>query len=304
MRNLRLFLLLCTASIVGLPAFAGAPSATVRFVVVDKSHEFNQTGPSTVTEDPNRPFRFHVEIDGENQSGSFPTGPNQITSTPALSGVTGPLSLVAPDSNNDHWRYNSPSYSSASTLNADYGGGIYTLLIGGQTISLNLPVGNAGNGFLFPNTPLITATGATWLPNGTLAYDPSSGPLTLASNLFSTNAGATVHLGINLDSTSGQPFFNDFSAEAFGSGPSSISQTYNNPGEFISGSTYEVSLEFNNIVDGPFPLSGQLSGGQAVAVYTARTTLHLQIIPEPSAYAALAGVSVLVLAAWCRRSRK
>ncbi|MEI6861672.1 MAG: PEP-CTERM sorting domain-containing protein [Verrucomicrobiota bacterium] len=211
---------------------------------------------------------------------------------------------MAPDINNDHWRYNSPSYASPLSLNADYATGTYSLLIGGQTISLSMPVGNAGNNFLFPNAPLVTATGAAWQPNGTLLYDASSGPLTFVSNLFSTNAGAIVHLGINIDATSGQPSFNDFSAEAFGSGPSTISQTYSNPGEFISGSTYQVSLEFNNIVDGPFPLSGPLTGGQAVAVYTARTTFNLQVIPEPSTYAALAGASVLVLAAWRRRSRK
>ncbi len=141
-----------------------------------KEHDFNQTGPATVTEDATRPFRFGVEVDGSGESGLFPTGPNQITSTPAGSGISGPLSLTAPDVNNDHWRYRSGTYSSATAINTDFAGGAYSLLIGGQTISLNLPAGNGGNNFLFPDTPLITATGATWLPNGTLLYDASAGP--------------------------------------------------------------------------------------------------------------------------------
>ncbi|MEI6861673.1 MAG: hypothetical protein WCL04_05410 [Verrucomicrobiota bacterium] len=77
MKLIRPLLVLSVAFAASLPAFAGAALGTVHFVVVDKSHELNQTGPATVTDDPVRPFRFHAEIDADNSSGSFPTPPNQ-----------------------------------------------------------------------------------------------------------------------------------------------------------------------------------------------------------------------------------
>ncbi len=149
---------------------------------------------------------------------------------------------------------------------------------------------------------LMRQNNLTWLPNGTLFYDARNGPLTLASNSFSVNAGTLTHLGISISPTNGQPNgFTDFNQEAFGTGTGSISQTYSTASEFVSGTTYQVELEFDNLVDGPNALSGQLAGGQSVAVYTTRTEFNLLVIPEPSTYAALAGAAALTLAAVRRR---
>ncbi len=74
-----------------------------------------------------------------------------------------------------------------------------------------------------------------------------------------------------------------------------------NASEFVSGTTYQVEVEFDNILDGPNALSGQLTGGQAVAIYATRTQFNLLVIPEPSSYAALAGAGALALAVWHRR---
>ncbi len=175
--------------------------------------------------------------------------------------------------------------------------------IGGQTFTLNMLTGTTSNNFLFPDMPVITATNATWLSNGTLLYDVRTGLLTLASNDFATNAGTITHLGISISPTTGQPSnFSDFNLQMFGSGTGSISQTYFTPGEFVIGTTYQVELEFDNLVNGNSALSGQLAGAQAVATYTTRTEFNLLVIPEPSTTAALAGTGVLAFAAvWHRR---
>ncbi len=96
---------------------------TVNFIVLSKEHDFIQTGPSTVTEDATRPFRFKVEVDATNASSTFPTPPNQIISTPAGSEVTGTLSLTPPDEFNNQWQFRSATYSTATDLNADFGSG-------------------------------------------------------------------------------------------------------------------------------------------------------------------------------------
>ncbi len=190
-------------------------------------------------------------------------------------------------------------------MNAAFGPGSYSLLIGGQSFSLNLPTGNGGNNFLFPNAPIITATNATWLPDGTLFYDERNGPLTLATNNFATNASTPGHLGISLSPTNGQPNnFPDFDTQTFSSGTASISQMYLDPSEFVAGTTYQVEVEFDNIVAGPTALGGTLGSAMAVSTYNARTTFDLAVIPEPSAYAVLAGVAVLAMAAMRRRARR
>jgi len=302
MKPIHRLLFLTAVVTASLSAFGGA-TGTVSFIVLSKEHDFIQTGPSTVADDPSHPFRLGVDVSGTNESAGFPSSPNQIASTPAGSGISGPLALVAPDSFNNQWQFKSSSFSDAASLNAAFAAGTYSLQIGGQSFGLNIPVGNSGNNFLFPDTPTVTATNATWLPDGTLFYDERNGPLTLTSNTFATNAGTTVHLGINVDPSNGQPGgFADFSPQAFGSGSSSISQTFLNPSEFVDGTTYQVQLEFDNIVDGPYALGGALTGGQDVATYTTRTTFNMEVIPEPSTYAAIAGILSLSLAVWRRRA--
>ena len=88
------------------------------------------------------------------------------------------------------------------------------------------------------------------------------------------------------------------------SGTASISQMYLDPSEFVAGTTYQVEVEFDNIVAGPTALGGTLGSAMAVSTYNARTTFDLAVIPEPSAYAVLAGVAVLAMAAMRRRARR
>jgi hypothetical protein len=68
-------------------------------------------------------------------------------------------------------------------------------------------------------------------------------------------------------------------------------------GVTIASGFYTVELEFNAIAD------IDNSYGNAIALYTARTTFSIQAIPEPSAYAAILGALTLAGVMIHRRRR-
>jgi hypothetical protein len=286
---------------------AGAlPPASVDFMVLEKASQFNQTGPTLgdVTPDASVPYFFGVFVSGESLSGILPTPPNAVVALPPGATLSAPLNLTPPGMFDDEWNMELP-FATQSAMDAAVGTGAYNLTIGGQTFTLTL------SGNLYPNTPLVTATAngdTTWLPDGRLLYYAgNNNPLTLASNTY-TSTGS-IHIGMEVNTIQGQPYHNDFNHEYFGSGPASLSQTFLTPSEFVVGTTYEVTFEFNAIITGLLPLAGLYMGdpvyasAQAVAIYTSRTTFQMLVIPEPSSYAALFGAGALALAAWHRRRR-
>jgi hypothetical protein len=289
-------------------ALGAGPAAwaqSVQFVLVQKAQDFDQTGPSTVIADPSQPFQFDAQVTGTGLTSGFPGTPNQITSIPAGSGATGqvPINLNAPgstDFNSSQWTINS-TFSSQASLDAQFADGAYSLSIGGQTINLSL------TGDLYPNAPVIAASAngsATWLPNGTLLYNTGqSDALTLTTNAFSTNFPGTSptpaqqsHLGFSVIGQDGQPDL--LQLDSFDT--SSVSETIS-ASSFVVGTTYQVQVDFDRIVTGPLPLSGELAGGEAAAIYTANTSFDIEVIPEPATEAWWAGAGALALAVWLRR---
>jgi len=200
MKLARLLLPVLLAAVSASSLHAGAQVGSVDFIVLDKSHNLIQTGPTLgdVTEDPSAPYAFGVFVDGQNLSSILPTPPNTISTSAPSASLSTPLSLSAPDMFNDEWRLKLP-FANQTAMDTAVGTGSYSLTIGGQTFTLTL------SGNLYPTTPLVTATAngdTTWLPDGRLLYYAgNNNPLTLASNTY-TSTGS-IHIGMEINTIQG-----------------------------------------------------------------------------------------------------
>ncbi len=274
------------------------------FVGVDAQHVYVQTGNSTATAATYNPgvtgpFAFVVTIEGTaDLSGYTPTPSFTV---PGGSTYAGSL-LLALQAGND-WRRS--NYYSSSPFAGDFPSGTYTVTGNGNTVSMNL----AGN--LFPIAPFVTVSGpgslGSWV-GSTLYVNPGT-ILTLTTN--STNlwtpddgVGGAIgyHIGLfmkpNSDPEIEHEAFSDAAAPYFGSSTGQNNFLAISNYTFTSGS-YFVEMEFNAVTD----IDTSWSGVNALALYTSRTTFNIQVIPEPSTYAALFGGLALAGAAIWRRRR-
>ena len=272
-------------SAIVLATFATLPlsAQSVDFLLVSKQVRFTQTDASTTALDANAwSFRAHVEGgEGSDLSGiSAPT-----ISLPGGSGST----TFAYDPGDDGWVVED-AYASQALLDAAYANGNYSLTVHGQTVG---PISLAGDSY--PVAPLAAVSGGGDLgfSAGVLLWNPSA-PLTR------TLSGTGVdHMGIYVDGFN----YND-GVEGFGL----PSLSFTVPAfSLVSGSTYFVELSFDDIVGGtePFAFSGtgDMSEAQYAGVYTSMTKFTIQVIPEPSSFATLAGALGLASAALSRRRR-
>jgi hypothetical protein len=215
--------------------------------------------------------------------------------------------------NGDNWRTREFFPNSGALLTAHPAGnyGISAGAVsgsGGTNYTLSL------SGALMPNAPdisLSVITGSySWAGGGMpKIYVTPGTQLSISSGTFSnwtTNASEFNHIGLFVSGNI------DLGEESFGARNSAIpsilgsysftSDSLTITPTFTSG-TYFVEAEFNAISDFD---DAQLVAGEnaiALAMYTSRTTLSIEVIPEPSTYAAIFGVAALAGVMLHRRRR-
>lgn len=294
------FLVAAAASLSALTAFA----QTIQYFTLMKSQDSVQTDASTVTAMPYNPAmdlfpaQFEAEINGTALDPTHPAPPNHVT-TPAGT-VTG-FDLAAPDGSHG-WQYRS-GFTSKSAMDSALASGTYAVsLANGAATTFNLGL----TGDSYPNTPFATLTGGTWAGN-VYEIDPANA-WTLNTGTYSTNF-LFSNARIEIDIWGGGIDFNKSAGAASGH-PYSASDTHasldldsSEPPTFLAGNTYVVDIRFSRIIDYQ-DISGDIGQdvGSAfgVSMYESMLSFSVQAVPEPSAYAALAGVLSLGFVAWRR----
>lgn len=260
----------------GMLVQASLFSQTVDFLVVSKSHTYTQTDNSTTVDTAN-PFTFEAHVEG---SGDL-SGAAVTLTKPSGTGST----TMAYNAGGDKWGIKT-SFADQTSLDAAYGNGNYSLTAFGQTVN---PISVTGD--IYPSSaPLAILSGGT-ISGGVLNWDVSQS-LTITLN------GTANHMGININ---GQSY--NVNPETFGG--TTLSVTIN-PGDMVAGNTYNVELDFDNIVGGTignYGGTGAMAAAQYAGVYNTSTFFTINAIPEPSTYAAIFGVVALAGVMIYRRRR-
>lgn len=273
-------LLVSTSIMVG-----GLLAQSVDVVPVLKIHEYNQTDATTTAEKAVNPWAFEVFIDGTGLTSSFPLGTNTFT---PQGGSAGGFTF---NSGNGHWTYSgNSSFASQAALDAAFPNGIYDLTVGGIPFSLSL----AAN--LYPNTPLATASAGTWT-GGLLqltAAQASAG-FSITSNTFTGWANdGSFRIGIWGDGSSYSQDVETYAANFLVMNVAG--------GALTAGNTYSFTVEFMRFTDSDTSLQPTLGvNALGVAGYVTNASFSVQVIPEPSTYAAIFGALAFAGVVWRRR---
>jgi hypothetical protein len=265
-----------------------ASSQAIEFLFVTKLVDYEQTDASTVGLVTN-PYIMAANIDGTALSGSFPV-------SPTIAVQNGTQSLITLTLDDDSWHFESSGYASQAALNLAYGSGTYTF----QSSSFTSSVLSLSNADLYPNAPIAAITtnsglGLQW-SGGVLIVDPSLfATFTITTNAFATNFNASAnHIGI-----SGDGFNTNVNAESFNDADGVLSLNIASA-TFLGGASGKgLEIEFNNLID--FFANTPAAGNTSVSAFTSVTSLNIQVIPEPSTYAAIFGGLALVGVAILRR---
>ncbi|MDI1250761.1 MAG: PEP-CTERM sorting domain-containing protein [Lacunisphaera sp.] len=269
------------------------------FIGVDAQHVYVQTGnntavPATYSAGVTGPYAFVVSVEGDNDLSDYLPIPS--FTVPGGSTYAGPLTLALQTGND--WRRS--NYYSSSPFAGDFPAGTYTVTANGHTLSLGL------SGNLFPSAPAVNITGGsgTW-SGSTLMVNPGT-TLSLTTGSFAgfdeSNGALFNHVGLfmNHNGTDVADFesFSDGAAPYFTSGTGNPDFLAITNYTFTSG-TYFVEMEFNAVTG----IDTSYTNVNSLALYTARTTFNIQVIPEPSTYAAMFGVVALAGVMMARRRR-
>ena len=265
-----------------------ASAQTIEFVFVSKAVDYQQTStanPALVT-NPYLIGAFINGTSGDPLTAGFPVSP---TVAVASSGSQTLITLLPPGGMNNEWRFESVGVADQATLNAAYGSGTYTF---NSTTFASPIVLNLSNTDLYPNAPKATITtntglGFQWISNA-LEVNPSLfSTLTVTTNSFGTNFFSTAnHLGIF-----GDNFQTAVNLESFNTATDFL--VLNIPAAtFLGGSSSKsIEIEFNNLIDQL--VNTPISGATSISAFSSYTKFNIQVIPEPSTYAAIFGVVAL-----------
>ena len=287
MKTLRTQLL---PAMLALLAVSSASAQTVQYILVQKERYYTQLTNSTVNTSPTFQFTASVEpVDGQNLSG---IATPSVTSKPSGTGPTGSMVYISDDGN---WQIQS-NYGSLMSLNAAYGAGSYGINVLGQAVSVNLASEP------YTPIPLVGLSGGS-ISGGILHWNVDQAlTLTLADpGIVGVPPAAIDFMSLGVWGT-------DTAFERnviqFANTPAlSITIAANT---FIAGKTYEIEASFVNFSGGTGLTAisgGTLDGVQTSGLYGTTTTFQLTAIPEPSTYAAFAGLGALGLAFWRRRKQ-
>jgi hypothetical protein len=254
------------------------PLPAQTYVVVNKGIHYVQTDSTTVSPEGATPYSVVADISGSGLSASVPTGPNRFTPPTA---TAYPLAYSAERSG---WNYESPDLAPA-TLDSLYPNGTWALEAGGNTWNLAL------TGNLYPNAPVATFSAGTWTGGRLLlsAAEAAAG-FSVTTSAFTTNYSAGnsfVGLSIGSIGTDNAPTF------------TTSALTLNVAGGALAPGTHRLGIDFNRLM----VMDDSVAGYIAIVGYNTNTnvTIEVQGIPEPSAFAAVAGALGLVGAALRRR---
>ncbi len=267
-------------------ASPAAAQTSVQFLLVQETHNFDQTGTASTVETigPKSPWTFQVSLEGSNLS-AF-TGSLSFTSPSGSETTSGTASY---DSKNDHYSYTS-GFSTFSALNAAFAGGTYDVNYNGTHVPLTL------SGNLFPAAPIIAISGAsgTWVGN---QFTIQAGHDLTLSTIFTDAANyGTGNAHVSLSIGGGNNYNNSLDVFAT-SGQIVISAA-----DLIAGQSYEVHANFAGIMS----MSDALSPITSAAIYTSETGFTLTVaVPEPATVVTLLGAAGLAVVVALRiRSRR
>lgn len=283
---------------------------TLTSVSVYRSAENVQTDATTVAINPapvsatyGGPFGWGISVEGTGLS---------APRVSAMPGATNNSTLNPTQHNNGTlgysdgaWQYGSPNFNNigfpgtgagALDRNARFPTGVYTIEIPGfSDVSLNYQHSSVDL-----NSPTFTLSGGLWSggvylidPTQTLTITSSSHNAFLSGNVNGGIGFAVVDSGDNAIAGGSMRYRSDASP-----GADSISYTIN-PHTLTAGSDYTLIGLFRYITD-----QNSTNGSFNTAHFDAVTSLTISAvsaIPEPSTYAALAGLGALGLALWRRR---
>lgn len=288
-------------------------------VLVGKSREFVRNSAGGPVPNPSNPFGnlgFEVTVSGPSFGAGITapvvTLPGTSSYPTANSAVHNGGTLVY--NSDGEWGYGSPDGNGIATNNLSnlttyFQHGTYAISTPNGTVNLSLDMSSTP----FPVVPNFTFSQGTWT-NGILYFDPNQDlTITLGNvNGFKTGAGSTplyassgVGGHINFYFTDGSTDYTDQNAFSrvgppgvtFDENPANLTYTLAanplNAGKtFFGEGNFGIFLDYNTT-----------GGSINVSLLESITSFQVQAIPEPSTYAAFAGLGALGLAAWRRRRR-
>jgi hypothetical protein len=297
-----------------LLAVSSASAQTVDLVTVEKLTEYYQSSAGAPTLAGSLPYRFDfalMNLAGGNISGITPP----TVTLPA--GSQAPANLPVAHNggvlvyNDGEWRYGSDGAGGGGygvglavvpNLNNLFVNGVYGVTVQGNSYSLDLD-GPANTDAFFPGfIPTLTMSGGSW-SGGKYVIDVTQA-LTITTNSFAAlhTTGVGAFINIDVEDVGQELLFSRIAPTSFASEIESntgiTTATFTIAANTLtSGQDYFGSASFHRIVSQDTSQPGIF----AVAWWGNETGFTISAIPEPSTYAALAGIGALGLAIWRRR---
>lgn len=278
-------------------ATASGWAQTIQFINVTRRANYVQTGASTVTADTTTPFTFQATIEGDNGvSDGNPISQATTSFTPPVGSTQG----LIYDSNGHHWRYQDNTQTSMANLNSVYGTGTYNFTINGTAAAATVTVSSFSSSQL--QTPMLTLSGGNWVGS---TYQMAAGAvLTVSFNpLYSGSVGSTAsfHYDAELNGMGNQEAQDFINYDA----TSSTAATYlSTPPNFVSSAlsagSYSFGVSYSEVQN---PAASGYASALGASLLEYHTNFSIQVIPEPSVYAAILGVISLAGVMLHRRRR-